>query len=160
MRDRVYVVRPQDRDHEWRVARNALREVQAMAGLGKPVEVRIRIYQRKKTLPQNATVWMWHTEVASQLTERCREAGSDVSWTKEDVHELVFKPRWMPMRERMLPDGEVIAAPIGTSDKEATAEVISEAMEQYLVWIYEQGMEVTVPDALSEWGGYERWAGE
>ena len=145
MADRVFVVRPEDKDRDWRVARNAMREVCAMAQQGKPVEVRVRFWKRKKSLPQNSTWWMWTTEVASQLTQRCREAGSDVVWSPEDVHELIAKPRFMPMRERMLPDGEVVMAPIGTSDREATVDVMSEAMERYLAWIYEQGMEVTIP---------------
>jgi hypothetical protein len=143
--DRVFVVRPEDKDRDWRVARNAMREVCAMTETGKPVEVRIRFYKRKKSLPQNSTVWMWNTEVSSQLTQRCRESGADVVWSPEDVHDLIFKARMMPMVERMLPDGEVVAAPMGTSDERATVEVMSEAMEKYLAWIYEQGMEVTIP---------------
>jgi hypothetical protein len=151
MADRVFIVRPEDRDRDWKVARNAMREACAMAQQGRAVEVRLRFWKRKKTLPQNSTIWMWHTEVASQLTQRCRELGSEVVWTAEDVHGLVFKPRFMPMRERMLPDGEVVMAPIGTSDQEATVDVMSEAMERYLAWIYEQGMEVTIPvDPLVE----------
>jgi hypothetical protein len=151
MADRVFIVRPEDRDRDWRVTRNAMREVCAMAETGKPVEIRIKFWRRKKTLPQNSTLWMWHTEVASQLTARCREAGSDVAWTPEDVHDLIFKPRMMPMVEQMLPDGEMIAAPMGTSDKRCTVDVLSEAMERYLAWIYEQGMEITIPmDALMQ----------
>lgn len=147
MADRVFIVRPEDKDREWHVARNAFREVREMTEAGKPVEVRIKFWKRRKTLPQNSTIWLWHTEVASQLTQRCREAGADVAWTPADVHELIFKARFMVMRERMLPHGEVIAAPMGTSDPEATVEVMSDAMERYLEWIIQdQGMVVTIPE--------------
>lgn len=146
MSDRKYVIRPEDERQDWRVARMALREACAMARQqGRAVEVLVRWFKRPKTSPQNKTIWMWHGEVASQLTERCREAGSDVIWRKDDVHELIFKPRFMPQRERMLPDGELVFGPMGTSDKAATIEVISEAMERYLSWIYSQGMDVTIP---------------
>ena len=143
--DRVFVISPEDQNREWHVARNAFREVRHMAETGKPVEVRVKFWQRKKSQPQNSTIWMWHTQVASQLTERCREAGASVAWSPLDVHELIFKPRFMPQVERMLPDGELVTAPMGTSDRGATVDVISDAMEQYLSWIYEQGMEVLIP---------------
>jgi len=146
MADRVFIVRPEDRDRDWRVARNAFREVRQMIEAGKPVEVRVRFWKKSKTLPQNSTLWMWHTEIASQLTARCREVGSDVVWPPEDVHEFIFKPRFMPMVEKMLPDGELVVAPMGTSDKRCTVDVLSKAMKKYLAWIYgEYGMEVTIP---------------
>lgn len=145
--ERKYILRPEDEGQDWRVARLAFRDACQMVRHGKrAVEVIVQIYRRPKTDPQNKTIWMWHGEVASQLTERCREAGSGVIWRKDDVHELIFKPRFMPQRERMLPDGELVFGPMGTSDKGATVEVISEAMEKYLSWIYSQGMEVTIPD--------------
>jgi hypothetical protein len=145
MADRVFVVRPEDASRDWHVARNAFREVRAMTESGKPVEVRVKFWKKRKTLPQNSTMWMWHGEVASQLTLRCREVGSNVVWTDNEVHEQIFKPRFMPQVERMLPDGEIVSRPMGTSEEEATVEVMSEAMEKYLAWIYEQGMEVRIP---------------
>lgn len=145
MSARVFVVRPEDRGREWLVARNAFREVCQMADTGKPVEVRVKFWKKKKTTPQNSTLWMWHTQVASHLTERCRESGMDMTWSPEDVHESIFKPRFMPQVEKTLPDGEIVFRPMGTSDEDATVDVISDAMEHYLSWIYGEGMEVTIP---------------
>lgn len=146
MADQTYIVRPEDAHQDWRIARSAIRAACQMArDRGKPVEVVVRPYRRRKSDPQNRTIWMWHTEVASQLTERCAELGSEVRWSRDDVHEHIFKPRFMPQRERMLPTGEITYSPMGTSDKAATVEVMSEAMERYLCWIYEHGLEVTIP---------------
>jgi len=64
--DRVFIVRPEDRDRDWRVARNAMREVCAMAEAGTAVE--IRIGEEKRTLHQNAKLWPMLTDVSKQVT--------------------------------------------------------------------------------------------
>lgn len=148
-----FVVRPEDANRDWSVARAALRAAaEAVKRTGKPYQIEIKPWAPLKTDPQNRTLWKWHTEVASQLTERCRMAGHTVKWDKTDVHEHLFKPRFMPSRERMLPDGELLIAPMGTSDPDCTSAILSNAMDQYLAWIYGEGMEVTIPD--------EQWAEE
>lgn len=112
----------------------------------KDYEVRVVEFKQSKTPQQNNTLWMWHTEIASQLTIRCREAGHNIEWSRTDVHDLIFKPRFMPHKERVLPDGELITKPMNTSDKDCDLKIVSEAMERYLSWIYGEGMEVTIPD--------------
>jgi len=140
-------VRPEDARQNWAVARTALRTAcEAAQNTGKDQEVIVRPYKKRKTLPQNRTLWMWHREVASQLNERGRMLGHSVTWSADEFHDLVFKPRWMPAVEKALPDGTVASSPMGTSDPDCTTEILSNAMEQYLSWIYTQGMEITIPE--------------
>lgn len=119
-----------------------------------PVDIRVMPAARHRTDPQRQTLWMWHGQVASELTIRTGRR-----WTKDDVHELVFLERWMPVFELPLPDGSgVLLRHMRTSDKQTpdTCEendprkVITNAMDQYLAWITEMGIEVTVPDPV-EW---------
>jgi hypothetical protein len=144
--DRVFIVWPGERGDT--VLVNLRAQVEEMRGLkpGKPIEARISYWSPPKTNPQNRTLWMWHGEIASQMTERCREMGMSTTWSKDDVHETIFLHRFMPQRELVTPDGEVIFKPIRTSDKEATAFVMSKAMDAYVAWAYSQGMELTIPE--------------
>ena len=65
MADRVFIVRPEDQDRDWRVARNAMREVCAMAEAGMVVEVRIG--EEKRTPDQNRKLWPMLTDVSRQV---------------------------------------------------------------------------------------------
>lgn len=155
MAERKYILRPEDRD--WRVAKLAADGLRQAAKQGRqdaqPVEVIIRPWQPPRTDPQRRTMWQWHGQVASELTIRTSRR-----WSKEDVHELVFLERWMPRIEFIVPDtGEIKSRPLRTSDKvpdelkdehgqtPSMKQIISNAMTQYLAWIYEMGIEVTVP---------------
>lgn len=144
----TFVIRPSDRQSDWRVAKNAMRSVcELVTEKDKPVRLTVEPYSKPKTDPQLRTLWMWHGEVASQLTERCKMSGHATEFDKDAVHELIFKPRFMPSAEYLMPDtGEVKIKPMGLSDKDATKPVVTDAMEAYLAWIYEQGMEVTIPE--------------
>lgn len=146
MKPLTFVIRPEESADGWPVARNAMRQACELAReSGKAVRVRIDEYKKPKTDPQRNTIFMWHTEVASQLNERCRMAGHGVTWNKEAVHDLIFKPRFMPKKQFTMPDGETKTLAVGLSDPEATRGIVSDAMEHYLSWIYQQGMEVTIP---------------
>lgn len=119
-----------------------------------PVDIRIGPAKRVRTDPQRKTLWMWHGDVASELTIRTSKR-----WTKDDVHELIFIERYMPVFELPLPDDSgVLYRRMRTSDKETPEnceesdprKVITTAMDQYLAWITEMGIDVTVPDP-DEW---------
>lgn len=141
-----FVIRTTDEQNNWMVAKNCLRALcQAVRDSGKDHQVEISLFKPGKSDKQNRTIWMWHTEVASQLTERCKENGHNVEWDRQSVHDLIFKPRFMPYVEKVTPEGEIISRPLNTSEKGCTRPVLSEAMEKYLAWIYGQGMEVTIP---------------
>ena len=111
-----------------------------------------------RTNPRLRTLFMWHGQVASQINIM-----NGSKWKPEDIHEVLFKPRWMPYIELVTPSGRIIRRPMGTSDKRSPVEgddrsprrIISEAMTQYLVWICENGFEVTVPEE-KEWKQWER----
>ncbi len=150
--ERRYVIRPEDADQDWRIAKMAVeglriaaREVRANR---QPCEVVIREWKPQRTDPQRNTMWMWHTEVASELSIRTK-----YRWTKEAVHEVIFLPRYMPQIEYADPEtGEVLTRPMRTSEKppegdeRSTKEIVTEAMNGYLAWIYEMGISVTVPE--------------
>ena len=109
---------------------------------GRPQEVIIRDWQPPRTDPQRMTMWMWHGEVAAELSIRTGRR-----WTKEDVHEVLFIPRFMPPHdtELMNPEtGELISRRKRTG--EARKDEITGAMEQYMAWCYQQGIEITVPE--------------
>ena len=116
--------------------------------------IRIDISEDKmRTNPQLRTLWMWHGQMASQLTIQ-----TGTSWKSEDVHELLFKVRFMPYREVKTPAGRIERRPMGTSDtkspidndERSVRKIISDAMTEYLVWIYQHSFEVTVPEER-EW---------
>jgi hypothetical protein len=116
------------------------------------LELVLRKRKQHRTDPQRRTFWNWHGEVASELTLRTRQR-----WTKDDVHEVIFLPRFMPGIDFIGPEGEQMSRPMRTSDKikpegdERThRQIISDAMNAYLAWIYEMGIEVTVPNPI-EW---------
>jgi hypothetical protein len=105
-----------------------------------PWEVVIRPYQRRRTDEQLRTLWKWHGEVAAALS-----ISTGRPWTKEDVHEIVFLPKFMPCRQSELPDGTLVHKAMRTSV--APRGVISEAMDAYMAWCYEHAIEITVPEA-------------
>jgi len=144
-----YVCRPEDTEE--RVVGMVVEAVREHTRQGHPAAVEVKRYRKKRTDPQLRTIWMWHSEVAAQLSERLREQGWNYKWTRDDVHEVLFKQRFMAQREIVLPDGECRYRSYGLSDKDTTRQMVSDAMENYLRWIYERGMEVTIPsDPLVE----------
>ena len=147
-----YVIRPEDANRGWRIARLAAdglrRAAHEARDDGHPREVIIREFQPPRTDPQRMTLWMWHGEVASELSRRTGKR-----WSKDDVHEMIFLPRWMPQIERMDPEtGEVMHRPMRTSerppdgDDRSAKEIVSEAMTAYLAWAYQAGIDVTAPE--------------
>ncbi|WP_018935672.1 MULTISPECIES: hypothetical protein [unclassified Thioalkalivibrio] len=109
---------------------------------GRPQEVIIREWQPPRTDPQRKTLWMWHGEVAAELSIRTSRR-----WAKEDVHEVIFIPRFMPPQGTELVDpetGEILSRNKRTS--EATKPEITEAMERYMAWCYQMEIEITVPE--------------
>lgn len=144
--ERRYVLWPDDAERGWRIGklaadglRQAAREMQKD---GKPREVVIRQFEPPRTDPQRKTLWMWCGEVASELSIRTGKR-----WHKNDVYELLVIERFMPLHDAEVVDletGEVRHRRKRTS--EATRAEISEAMERFLAWIYEQGIEVTCPE--------------
>jgi len=65
MADRIFIVRPEDKDRDWRVARNAFHEVCAMAEAGTIVEVHVG--EETRTPEQNAKLWPMLTDVSRQV---------------------------------------------------------------------------------------------
>ena len=127
---------------------NAIAEIFAA---GKRAEIEVGVWTPKKTDAQRRTIWKWHGEVASQLAELGKAMGHGARWTKDDVHDVVFKPRFMPSKEIIWPDGTVETVPKGLSDPTVTRQDVTDAMTKYLAWIYERGFEVTIPpDPLLE----------
>ncbi len=144
---RAYVIRPEDRRQNWRMAKLAaegLRNVvNSLTDESAPVEVVIREWSPPRTDPQRKTMWLWHGEVASELSLRTGKR-----WTKDDVHEVVFIARFMPLHEEELIDFETgaVLPPRRKRTSEATKKENSDAMTAYLAWIYEMGISVTVPE--------------
>ncbi|TQE98147.1 MAG: hypothetical protein FKY71_15330 [Spiribacter salinus] len=151
MKQRI-ILPPSDHERGYPRASAAVEALRAAARRskqdGKPMEVIIRDWQVPRSDPQRKTLWMWHGEVASDLTVR-----TGARWNKDDVHELVFLPRFMPQRELVDPEtGEVLHRPIRTSgpapedDDRDMRSIVSDAMEQYMAWCYQMGIEITVPE--------------
>lgn len=151
MSEQRFVIQPTDADRGYKVSKAAndyLRSIARKArDEGVAHEVVFRQFERRRTDPQRCTLWMWHGQVASELTLRTHHR-----WSKEDVHEVLFLPRFMPARELIDPEtGEVMSRPLRTSDKAPEDDdrdikaIISDAMDDYLRWVTEMGIEVTVP---------------
>ncbi len=152
MSEQRFVIQPTDAERGYRVSKAANDYLRSMVRKardeGEAQEVLFREFQRERTDEQRRTFWMWHAQVASELSIRTGRR-----WTKEDVHEVVFLPRFMPTRELVDPEtGEILHRPLRTSDKAPEGEsrdikgIISDAMTDYLRWITEMGIEVTVPE--------------
>ena len=141
---KTFVLRPED--SAFFVLKSMVALCKQMLVNGIRVSVVISKYVQSKTPPQHRTVFMWNGEVATQLNIMGALSGSNVKWTTEDVHEMVFKRQMMPQVNRTLPDGQDVSRPIGLSDKEATIDVVAEAMCRYQVWAIERGIELTQPE--------------
>lgn len=152
MSEQRFVIQPTDAERGYRVSKAAyeyLRQITRRArDEDQPQEIVFRPFQRKRSDPQRCTLWMWHGQVASELTLRTGKR-----WTKDDVHEVVFLPRFMPTKELMDPEtGEILHRPVRTSDKAPDDDdrdmrsIISDAMSAYLAWVTDMGIEITVPE--------------
>ena len=147
-----FVIRPED--SAFRVLAAAVDLVKQMLSTGVRVSVVVSKWVQAKTPPQHRTTFMWNGEVAAQLTVMCSLSGSSIRWSTEDVHEMIFKRLCMPQKQRILPDGEIVSKPIGLSDKEATIDVVSAAMEKYQAWAINHGIELTQPEERDLSGAY------
>lgn len=113
------------------------REVGRWAGYlaklrGKDVEVTVRPERKHRSLKANAYLWGVVYAAASE-------------WSGHDAEELheVFKGRFLPMRQVVMPTGELLDAPGST--RELDTEAFSEFVNKVIRWLAEQG--VHVPDA-------------
>lgn len=137
------MIRPEDR--AFSVLGAAVSLIKQMLESGIRVSVVISKWVPAKTPPQKRTVFMWSKEAADQLNIMGKLIGGKTDFTKDEIYEAVFKGMHMPKREIEIPGGEILFIPIGLSDKEATLDVVSEAMEKYQVWAIEHGIELTQP---------------
>lgn len=115
------------------------------AGHDSPLEVTIAPYVKRRNISQLKTLWMWHGEAVGIVNMRNKQVGCNALWTKENWHDYFFKPRFMPKRVFVV-SGETILTDIGASDKECSVTVLSDAMDKYLAWLYDNDIDVTVPD--------------
>lgn len=120
-------------------ARKMAMDVLAKLNIEHPMEMTISRYHPTRTSSQNNLLWKWHSEVAADLT-----LSTGKPWTAAQVHYRVFCPKFL--------DGEVIELPDGTkawasesSSGRSTVE-LSEAMDKYLAWCIEWGIDLTVPE--------------
>lgn len=111
------------------------------------VDVTISKHVDKKTMPQHRTIFMWCGESAAQLTEMGRMTGKGGKWKTEDVYEIIFKGRFMPKNEKIMPDGTIEYIPVGLSEN-PSIESVTEAMNKFQVWAAELGIELTQPKEL------------
>lgn len=147
-----YIIRPSDANKGFKVgqacAEHLRQACRRARDEGEAQEVIIRKFEKSRTDPQRHTLWMWHGQVASELAVR-----TGMRWNKDDVHEVIFLPRFMPDKELVDPEtGEVLQRPLRTSDRapddedRSMKQIISDAMDDYLRWVTDMGIEVTVPE--------------
>lgn len=149
--ERRVVIPVGDKERGWHKAAFAadqLRRACRDAAKGKfALEFIVRPLKKPVTDPQRRTFRKWHSEVASELSVR-----TGMRWTGDDVHEVIFIPRFMPSQTITMPDGTEVVRHMRTSDKPFPGEersarkIVSDAMDDYLRWIYDQDIEVTVPE--------------
>lgn len=144
MNSKTFICRTEDKNRI--VLKSAFNLAEIMLENGW-IDISISRHVEKKTLPQHRTIWLWCTEAASQLSEMGRMTRKGGKWSKDDVYEIIFKSRFMPKREKIMPDGTIEYVPIGLSSK-PTIEQVTEAMNKFQVWAAELGIELTQPDDL------------
>jgi len=96
---------------------------------GKPVEVTVRPERKHRSLAANAYLWGVVYAAASE-------------WSGHDAEELheVFKGRFLPVRQVVMPTGELLDAPGST--RELDTEAFSEFVNKVIRWLGEQGVNV------------------
>lgn len=124
-------------------ARRMALDVLSKIDIEKPMELIISRYSPTRTHGQNALLWKWHNEVASELA-----FSTGQPWTAEQVHYRVFCPKFLNGVVCQLPDGSK-AWVSETSSTQSTAD-LSAAMESYLAWCVQWGIDLTVPEDLDE----------
>ena len=141
-----YIIQPHDQQQGWRMSRMAVDGLRNAAikarDSGQPMEVYIQPFTPARSDPQRKTLWMWHGEVAADLSVR-----KQVRWTKVDVHELIFTSQFMPVSDKplVMPETDMAVRRRRRTSEVSQAE-ITEAMDAYLTWIYNMGIEVTIPE--------------
>lgn len=118
----------------------AVRAVQRLPANGeKPLAVTIGPHKPKRSSLQNDRLWEIHSQVSAQLSVM-----TQCKWKPEDVHEVVFKPRFCGMRELVTPSGRVVHRP--KSSTELSKQEMADAQEAYVAWCYQNGIELELLD--------------
>lgn len=99
----------------------------------------LKPYKPKRSSAQNNTLWMWHAQVAAEISAF---TGKHVK--PEHVHYRFFCPRFLKGEVVELPDG----SKMWTSETSSTQnkQDMSDAMNEYQVWCLNNGIELTMPD--------------
>lgn len=104
-----------------------------------PLEVVVQQYKPKRSNAQNERLWAIHAQVSADLSVR-----TQCKWTPDDVHDVVFKPRFCGVRELTLPGGRVVKR--GRSSTELSKQEMAEAQEEYVAWCLQRGIELELLD--------------
>jgi hypothetical protein len=110
---------------------------QALLDLGMwPCRLDIKKYNAKRSLNQNALMWMWFQEIADHLTRKGHE------YTKDDVHDLMCH-KFLGYEDRRI--GELVienqlrtTSPLDTGEMHRFLELVE-------AWAADKGCMVTIP---------------
>lgn len=95
-------------------------------------------YRPTRSLNQNS---YYHAVVKMHLWAFLRDGSGD-DWTEDDAHEFA-KMTWLPVKERIMPNGEVRKVPTSTTELD-TGE-FAHFTDQICLWLGESGVHVPTP---------------
>lgn len=104
-----------------------------------PLEVVVQPHRPKRSNPQNDRLWEINSQVAADLSVR-----TQCKWSSEDVHEVIFKPRFCGMRELTTPSGRTVKRARSSTDLSKTE--MADAQEKYVAWCIGQGIDLELMD--------------
>jgi hypothetical protein len=114
------------------LANDAIRERAISWVRGSPKDTRVTFQEPKRTLDQNALMWLWLTAVATQLDWHGQRYSAD-DWKDYFMHALRHG-RWMPSEE-----GGMV--PIGMRTSDLSKEEMSDLLEVIMEFAARHGIE-------------------
>ena len=106
--------------------------------LTKPVQITFKEYKPVRSWSQNATLWMWHHDVAAEIS-----LYTGKYWSAEAVHYRVFCPKFLRGEVVELPDGTKAWASETSSNQNKMD--LADAMTNYQAWCIDNGIELRDP---------------
>jgi len=86
MDEQRFIIRPEDRGQNWRVARACADHLRAQCAALTPesqgIEVVVRPYRKRRSLAQNRLLWWWLNQIAEHIN-----ASQGTAFSDEEIHE-------------------------------------------------------------------------
>lgn len=139
MEDRYFVIRPEDKQQDWRVAKNcqqAIRDaIKICHGVGRPVGIKIVEHRDKRSLAQNRCFHGFMKAIADWWEDASGQRIEPEAW------KVWFKRQYLGKKVVEMPDGTQVETLAQTSKLEVDA--MKQLLDRIEAWAAEQdGLEL------------------